>query len=366
LIRGSRFDRPIDISSGRYVGIGMSVRPGRAQTTLNVFFQDADTGILATVERTFSDQTERTFQELAETTLYRGTTLSGLAGSQMLLKSGKRLASGELVLPRSGSAFASNPQSFQWEQLKPPLAAENLDQLASRWAFLPPSYLRPRRRTEGVHVVAIARVESACFNPVEQRIEATIVDHSGRLAKLVLPYHSRGASGFNRFLSELEGHGDAARFIAGHVTMAKQQLTIRPLAVVIESNGTRRAIYPYWSQDRDAKKTKTKAGEDVVDAGVQSSEHGEPTSPLKQFFDRMCQFNGEVMVLGIENGADAIERQAAELFGVATSIGFLRIAALIEQLQNELVRRKNDIHHDIGKAVQLAQQLSLIGRIEAM
>ncbi|MEZ6088797.1 MAG: hypothetical protein R3C05_12385 [Pirellulaceae bacterium] len=259
LIRGSRFDRPIDISSGRYVGIGMSVRPGRTQTTFNAFFQDADTGILATVERTFSDETERTFQTLAESTLYRGITLSGLAGSQMLLKSGKRLASGELVLPRSASAFASNPQSFQWEQLKPPLAAEDFGQLSSRWTYLPPSYLRPRRRTEGVHVVAISSVKNAYFNSVQQRIEADLVDHGGKIAKLVLPFHTRGASGFNRFLEELQHHGDAARYISGNVTMANQQLTMQPLAVVIESSGTRRAIHPYRSQERDAKQTKTNA-----------------------------------------------------------------------------------------------------------
>lgn len=39
LIRGRRFDRPIDIASARYVGIGMSARPGRAQTTFNAFFR---------------------------------------------------------------------------------------------------------------------------------------------------------------------------------------------------------------------------------------------------------------------------------------------------------------------------------------
>ncbi len=366
LIRGSRFDRPIDIASARYVGIGMSVRPGRAQTTFNAFFQDADTGILATVERTFSNQSEKSFQELAQTTLYRGITLAGLAGSQILLKSGKRMASGELVLPRSASAFASNPQSFQWEQLKPPLAAESFAHLASRWAFLPPSYLRPRRRTDGLHVVAIARVENACFNPVEQRIEAGLVDHGGRVAKMVLPFHARGASGFDRFLVELESHGDAARFIAGHVTMANQQLTILPLAVVIELGEIRHAIFPLWSQDRDANKTQAKAVAGFAAADVTFSDQGDATNPLKQFFDRLCHFNGEIVLLGIESGADTIERLAAELIEVATSIGFLRIAALIEQLRNELMRGKNDFHHDITKSIQLAQQLSLIGRIEAM
>ncbi len=119
----------------------MSIRPSQLKTTVNVFFQDMDTGVLANIEKSFSNDTEKTYQQLAETTLYRGVTLAGLTNSQLLLKSGKRLATGELVLPRSAAAMASNPQSFQWEQLKPPLAAESFEQLAARWAFLPPSYL---------------------------------------------------------------------------------------------------------------------------------------------------------------------------------------------------------------------------------
>lgn len=366
LIGGSRFDRPLDISTGRYVGVGMSVRPGRSKTTFSVFLQDADTGTLATIERSFSNESEKTFQELAESTLYRGTTLAGLAGSQLLLKSGKRLASGELVLPRRVSAFASNPQSFQWEHLKPPLAAEDFDQLFCRWAYLPPSYLRPRRRTEGVHVLAISSVKNAAFNSVQQRIEADLIDQRGKFAKLVLPFHARGAIGFNRFLETLQNLGDSARFISGIVTMANQQLTMHPLAVVIESNGTRRAFYPYWSQDQETNQAKTEAAETTGNRGARAAGLLEPTNPLKEFFDRLCHFNCEVMVLGIDEGADANERLAAELVQFANSIGFMRIANLIERLQNEWIRRKNDFRHDFSNAIQLAHELMLIGRMEAM
>ncbi len=366
LIRGSRFDRPIDIASGRYIGLGMSMRQGRSQTTFNAFFQDAETGILATVERTFADESEKTYQQLAETTLYRGTTLAGLTGSQVLLKSGKRLASGELVLPRSQSAIAVNPQSFQWEQLKPPLAAENFQQLANRWAYLPPSYLRPRRRTEGLHVVAIARVENVTFNPVEQSLEATLVDNIGKTATMVLPFHTRGQSGFNSFLNELQANGQAARFVSGYVSLANQQLTVRPLAIVMEVNGSRRAIYPYWSQERNKESGKNKSTAGIESEESSFSEAGESTNPLKQYFSRLNHFNAEVLLLGLQTHADSIERLAAELTEVAKSTGFLRLAAIMEQLQAELVRSQDDLHYQFSQAVRLTQQLALIGRIEAM
>lgn len=367
LIRGSRFDRPIEIASGRYVGLGMSVRTGRSQTIYNAFFQDADTGVLATVERSFSDETAKTFQELADTTLYRGVTLAGLAGSQVLLKAGKRLASGELILPRSASAFASNPQSFQWEQLKPPLLVENFEQLSSRWAFLPPSYLRPRRRTEGLHVVAIARASNVSFNPVEQCIEAKLFDHDGQSANLVLPFHSRGLSGFDNFLNELRTNSDAVKFVSGHVSLANQQLTFRPLAVVIEANGSRRAIYPYWSQARDADASKTTSAQKVAASNEERfSNLREPANPLKQYFSRLSHFNAELLLLGLQNNAAAIKQLADELIEVAKSLGFLRIATLLEQLRTELGRSQDDPHYQFSSAIKLSQQLSLIGRIEAM
>ncbi len=367
LIRGSRFDRPIDIASGRYVGLGMSLRAGRSHTIFNAFFQDADTGVLATVERSFSDQTGKTFHELAETTLYRGVTLAGLAGSQILLKTGKRLASGELVLPRSASAFASNPQSFQWEQLRPPLLVENFEQLASRWASMPPSYLRPRRRTEGLHVVAIDRVANILFNPVGQCIEATLVDHDGESASMVLPFHTRGLSGFNNFLHELQTHCEAVKFISGHVSLANQQLSFRPLAIVIESGGCRRAIYPHWSQAHGASDAQTTLAQKVAETSEERfSNLIEPDNPLKQVFSRLSHFNAEVLLLGLQNNAAAIKQLADELIEVATSIGFMRIASLLDQLRTELSRSQDDLHYQFSRAIQLTQQLSLIGRIEAM
>ncbi len=108
--------------------------------------------------------------------------------------------------------------------------------------------------------------------------------------------------------------------------------------------------------------------------GVPAAGLLEPTNPLNEFFDRLCHFNSEVMVLGIDEGADAMvlgidegadanERLAAELVQFANSIGFMRIANLIERLQNEWIRRKNDFRHDFSNAIQLAHELMLIRRM---
>lgn len=136
LIRGTKSDRPTEIAGGRLIGVGLGVRPGKRHTTLSAYLQDADSGSVMAVERTFADpdpksgELPRSFTQLGAHVIVRGVSLAGLALSQLLVKSGKRTPSGQLVLPRTASSLTTNPQSFQWEQLKAPFAVESFAQLA--------------------------------------------------------------------------------------------------------------------------------------------------------------------------------------------------------------------------------------------
>ena len=223
LIRGTKSDRATDIARCRMIGVGLGVRPGKHHATLSAYLQDADSGGVVAVERTFADpdpnsgEQPRSFAELSATVLVRGVSLARLASSQLLLKSGKRSPSGRLVLPRTASSYATNPQTFQWEQLKPPFAAETFQQLAARFESLPPSYLRPRRTTENLHVVATRRAEGVQVDGIHQRLTAVIHDLGGETALLIHPFHSRGLEGFDELLDVLEKRGDDLRFVCGHV-----------------------------------------------------------------------------------------------------------------------------------------------------
>ena len=53
-------------------------------------------------------------------------------------------------LPRMSRHVTVHPQSFQWEQLKAPFAAESIAQLRARLRFLPPSYLRRGTETKRI------------------------------------------------------------------------------------------------------------------------------------------------------------------------------------------------------------------------
>jgi hypothetical protein len=116
--------------------------------------------------------------------------------------SGKRRPSGVLTLPRTAGNVSCNPQNFQWEQLKPPLAADSFAQVRARLELLPPSYLRPRSATENLYVVAIEKATDAVFDVARQRLLAQLVDREGEVAVLVHPFHSRGREGFDELLGE--------------------------------------------------------------------------------------------------------------------------------------------------------------------
>src|SRR5690606_38044521 len=139
---------------------------------------DADSGSVMTFTRRFEDPQPAahaelpSFSRLAQTNVSRGCGLGTLSLSQLLIQSGKRSPSGLLSLPRQSGATSLHPQTFQWEQLKPPLLVESLAQLRARLQALPPSYLLPRRPAENLHVVAIDTADEAHFDASRQRLTA--------------------------------------------------------------------------------------------------------------------------------------------------------------------------------------------------
>ena len=267
LIRGATGDRVTDIAGGRLIGLGMGVRPGRRLTTLSAFLEDADSGSVVAVERTFADPEEgsheapKSYAELAGVSLTRGVTLGGLAASQVLLKSGKRTPSGRLVLPRLAGSMTVNPQAFAWEQLKPPAAVESFVQLTALIESRPPSCLGPRRLTDQLYVCPVAGAAETRFDSAGQRLTAVLRDERGDELLLVHPYHHRARAGFEALAAALETSADRVRFVCGHVALAGRRPVIRPINVVLEEDGRRVGILP-WIASSPGKSASSSAPRD--------------------------------------------------------------------------------------------------------
>ena len=358
LIRGSKSDRPTDIAGGRMVGVGLGVRPGKHHATLSAYLHDTDTGSVAAVERTFADpdpesgDEPRSFTDLGATVLARGVSLAGLASSQLLLKSGKRTPSGQLILPRTAGSLSINPQRFQWEQLKPPFAAESLAQLTARFEVLPPSYLRPRRRTENLHVVAVQGTEDPGFDEVQQCVTAVLRDPYGDTAQLVHPFHARGREGFNDLLEVLEKRGHQVRFVCGHFRPTGRGLEIRPIQLILD-NGEHRAGVQPWVQNSI----------DKIDVAERSLvQDAAERSPVEQFIMELQESLAGLLLAGLRGCDQTLWDVQAD---TVRRIGFVRLANQVAYLTEALNCRSNSIRWDSRNALRYAKVLCLFCRVAA-
>ncbi|QEG41471.1 hypothetical protein [Roseimaritima ulvae] len=360
LVRGSKSDRPLDIKTGRFVGLGLGVRSGQQQTVMLAYFQDTDTGTVVAVRRVFADpspdsgESPKSFGELAEHVLQRGVSLSAASLSQLLLASGKRTPTDELVLPRGAGKLTTNPQSFQWEQLAAPLLAETFTQVRQRLESLPPDWLRPRRYTENLHVFAVTGVSDAEFDGVHQTLHATIHDAAGQEARLHHPYHHRGDRGFSQLLQVLGQRGAEVRFVCGHVRLVHQQLQIQPLTIVLENSaGTRQAISA-WLGDTELA--------DEPDNGPPLLKEDQPPqrSVIAEFTRQLHDQLAESLLTGLQQ-THAGPWQ--DLHRSALQLGFVRLAQPLQALADELTRRSDQLRWSPAAAGRMVQQLCMLCRM---
>ncbi|SFH92528.1 hypothetical protein [Planctomicrobium piriforme] len=353
LVRGSQSDRTTGIAGGRLIGVGMGIVPGTRQTKIRAYLQDADSGSLMAVERSFANSDSKTgeisksFLELADTVLVRGVSLRGLASSQLLLKSGKRTPAGELILPRTASSMTLHPQAYQWEALKPPFAVENIAQLRSRFESLPPDCLRPRRCTENLHVLPVQSVEEVRFDRSQQCLLATLVDAKGEGISLRHRYHFRGRQGFNDLYQILEQRKCQARFISGHLRAEGAGLVIEPIAFVIDDGSRRIGILPWLPAGESSEQQVT----ETVSSDFQS-----PHRPLPELFARLEHELSELLLTGVMQGNGMAWNELARH---TSELGFVRFTEPIQALHAAFANRPNTIQWDAKSACAFVEELCL-------
>lgn len=387
LIRGTKFDTAREMASSKYVGIGTEIKAGRKQTVVSVYLQDADTGLLATIQRTFANETTadpsssmtttatttpsstivKPFEALIETPIYRGVRLAGLASSRVLLKSGKRTPSSELKLPRSAMAVGVNPQLFRWETLKPPLLADSFSELVDRIASMPPSYLRPLQLTDGVHVVPVQTIEEVNFDPIRQYLTARVIDSQGGHATMLLPYESRNDSGFKALASKLSNLSASPKYVAGRFRLSNEELVFLPMQIVLEDQGNRYGVSPYAPQKEttttQTERSATETTEDSATPLASGDEERDISSPITTFLMEFTEYLSEAILMGIQNNAETLRRRGSEMAEHATRIGFLRIAGVLQSLVNEFQSMQDSRDRPPDRATRILCEMAMICRI---
>lgn len=243
-----------------------------------------------------------------------------------------------------------NPQSFQWEQLLPPLLVDDFVACRERLEMLPPDFLRPRRLTENLQVFPIREITEVTFDSVSQLLRANVEDRRGEIARIEVPFYTRGAVAFADFQETLSKHASAACFLSGRVELFHGGLVIQPLAVVFDVQGERFAACPH-SQSRDVESANTT---------TPTSQEADDVDPIQSFVEELQHGLADLLVTGL---ADADEARVHELRRAASRLGFSNVNTLLKELGNDLQQRNHDRRWKATTAHQSLRQLVLWGRI---
>jgi hypothetical protein len=355
LIRGTSSDRPTELGTTRFMGLGCGAWPGRHSVELAAYLQDVDSGSVVALTKEFADHTDedrpqRSFASLAGYPAVKGGSFATLGAGQLLLRGGKRTTSFRL---QPGRAAASvQPQAFAWEELQPPTLIGEFAELEARLNSLPPSVLRPRRVTEDYHVCTVAGAEAVRFHAPTQTIEGILVDRHGRRALLSHPYTTRGRAGAEALLQRLGQSPRSVRFVAGSVRRSPAGLTLHPVCLVFEEGGTRSALQPWVHGQAD--EAEESAGEEA--------QFG-TGDPLAEHLRRLQAALGELLTLGLQRADPQVARSWQELQHQGEAVGFAQLAGRVARLVQVLEEKRHTLAWDARAAGRRALEVLVLVRL---
>jgi len=354
-IRGAKSDGLMEIGSARLVGLGCGVRVGRKGVEISVYLQDQDSGIVMALQSQFANPAEgepRPFWQLAQLPIARGVLLGTLGAGQLLIKGAKRSAGHQLILGRQ--PLSANPQTFQWESLRPPLLVEDFSELKARLSSLPPASLRPRHLSETFQVIPLTRAAEAHFSMVDQAVTATLFDREGIPATLVHPYTTRGYDGVEALLKALTERPEELRFVAGQVRMGANGLLISPAALVFEHENKRLMVQPWIDRaNQTTQETEVKARLNLSPAN----------DPLTYFPAQVEAALGELYLLGLERTDGSTTRYWQNLYRQGSAWGFSRFMKPVGKLTESLVEKDHLPNWDSSETARLMLEAGLLARL---
>ena len=354
LVCGPKSNGKTALKKARLVAVGLDARPTPLSVVFRIFFQDSETGSVLVLNRTvpsreIEQEDAKSFDDLGSRLVADQSSVAQLAKSIVVLGSGKRTATDEIVLPRGRGKLAVNAQSFLWEKLAPPFAAESFEQIKQRLQQLPPDWLRPRRGAENLHAIRIEAINNAFFDVRTQRLMAVATDIDGGLAKLVFPYHSQGHAGFDQFLEAAMARGEDAKFICGHVRLENRELVIVPVSVVFETDDKREIMIPWLAGSNEKS-----------DSQLVEPEFDAQQNPISEFLKDLSAGVGDALITGWEN-QQLIDWETFLERGQA--IGFSKTLAPIKQMVDDLRSKHEHLNYDANAGAKSLGELCIYLRL---
>ncbi len=342
LLRGTSADRPLNLGSARFIGLGCGVRLKKRSVELTAYLQDSDSGSLVAVCKEFADDPDpakppRAFGELAQASAAKGSSFATLGAGQLLIRGGKRTASFHLIPGRSDASV--QPQAFAWESLRPPVLVEEFAELEARLSALPPASLRPRRVAEDFHVCAVTAADSVQFHAATQSVQAVLLDRRGQRMRLVHPYTSRGQAGAEALLACLGEKPKELRFVSGSVQRGAVGLMIHPVCLVWQDGTKRSTLQPWIERHRE-----------TVGADIELSAMPQGADPLGDYLLSLQAGLGELFVLGLQRSDPLVARRWRDLQRQGEAVGLARLAERIAPLAEALEQKSHTLRWEGRRA----------------
>ncbi len=374
LIRGTREDRLAEIGSARLLGLGCGATIRQHSVELAAYLQDATSGTVLAITRSFAHgghtPSPPSIGQLASQAAIRGLSLAEIGVGNLLIKAGKRSPSRRLVLGRA--SLAIEPESFAWETLRPPLLVEEFAALEAQWKLLPPSSLRPRRVTAGLHVLQIADLVEPAYDPARQVIEAKLIDARGDAMRLTHPYTSLGRVGFESLLQALTRAPRQVKFVAGMVRSEAGGMTVSPTCVVFDTAPGRLGLQPWASEGveslilaRDPQALSANLPELLNDAASlgMAADVSRPSDSQANWPAELFDAVGELLLVGARTGDAGLPERWRELAERGEAQGYDRLPRLARNLAAELERKQHSARWEAQPAADLALRLAVILRL---
>lgn len=333
LVGGTRYDTPHELGTRRFTGLGSGVRILSKSVVLQVFLEDADSGLIVVIEKEFLNPENgpaREFRFLGETPVAAGAKFIDIARSQLLSGSSKRTASGILSF---GRKLVVNPQAFNWERFRENNYHIDYAELHNRMTFQPPSSLRARRVAESFQIIGITAVENTRFDPVTQEIRCEFIDSQGAKISMIHPYLSQAASGCELLLRSLSQENVRPVFAAGHIKITSAGLTIYPASVVVDQDGRRTMIQPWLDGPQGLQASET----------TTSHEELPVRDPIARWFSSLEYALSEILQMGIRKTDIQTAALWKQIANDAGAIGLVRIARQVECIAEALEKRLHSI-----------------------
>ena len=355
LIRGTNRDSGATLGKCRLVGLGCGVHLSAHAAELTAYLLDTDTGTVGVISKRFANPTDtalspKAFADLGRASAVKSIPFAELGRGQLLYEGGRRSANFRITL---GRAPASNQaQTFQWNELPPPVAVNEYAELSRRIASLPPSALRPRRAAEDFHVLTVNAVSQAGFDVIGQRIVAELRDGNEQSILLDFPFTGRGESGVERLLCFLLNENATLKYVAGTVRRSRGGLTIQPKACMFQTKKGPVCVQPWIDPHDQATKTTS------LPHANEAERH-----PLADVLYSLQERLQELLLLGLSRSDPTSVRHWQSLLQQAESVGLTRFSDPIGRVANGLEERSRNLNWESGPTTAAVLHLCVLVRL---